>query len=169
MTPEFFRPEFSRLVPLERIRAAGLTITVEADAAERAALAVRLGLPELCALSCRFRLRPAQAGAVAAEGALRARVRQVSVVSLEEFEAEVVEDFLLRFVPEGSEAAELDPESVDEMPYAGDVIDLGEAAAEQLALALDPYPRREGEELPVDVEPTPENPVRRRARLRRPE
>jgi Large ribosomal RNA subunit accumulation protein YceD len=160
-------PEFCRLVPLERIRAAGLTITVEADAAERAALAARLGVPELCALSCRFRLRPAKAGAVMAEGELRARVRQVSVVSLEEFEAELAEDFLLRFVPEGSETAELDPESVDEMPYAGAAVDLGEAAVEQLALALDPYPRQAGEELPGESDETPENPFLRLKRDRR--
>jgi len=150
-------PEFSRPLALDRIRA-GLTITVEADAAERAALAARLGVPHLAALTCRFRLRPVsmgpgvrtgagpRAGVVMAEGALRARVTQVSVVSLDEFEADVAEDFLVCFVPEDRETADLDPESVDEMPYAGDAIDLGEAAAEQLALALDPYPRREGEE-----------------------
>jgi len=166
-------PEFSRLVPLERIRAAGLTITVEADAAERAALAARLGIPELFMLSCRFRLVPGPAHSVAAEGALRARVRQVCVVSLEEFEAEVAEDFLLCFVPAGSptdsDSAELDPESIDEIPYTGEMIDLGEAAAEQLALALDPYPRREGEELPAEVDQTVEKPFARLARLRRPD
>jgi hypothetical protein len=170
-------PEFSRLVPLERIRAAGLTITVEANAAERAALAARLGIPALFMLSCRFRLLPGRAHSVAAEGALRARVRQVCVVSLEEFEAEVAEDFLLCFVPAGSptgsstdsDSAELDPDSIDEIPYKGEMIDLGEAAAEQLALALDPYPRREGEELPAEVDQTVEKPFARLARLRRPE
>ena len=35
------------------------------------------------------------------------------------------------------------------MPYGGDSIDLGAALAEQLALALDPYPRKPGAKLPA--------------------
>ena len=49
---------------------------------------------------------------------------------------------------------ELDPESLegpDEIPYENDEIDLGEALAEQLALALDPYSRKPGAELPGEV------------------
>ena len=56
----------------------------------------------------------------------------------------VDEPFTLRFLPEGSVEGgefELDDEAMDTMFYAGASIDLGEAAAETLALALDPYPR----------------------------
>ncbi len=84
-----------------------------------------------------------------ARGHLQARVLQTCVVSLDEFEAAVDEIFSLRFVPEGTETDDPDPESEDEMPYSGDVLDLGEAAAEQLALALDPYPRKPDAELPA--------------------
>ena len=35
------------------------------------------------------------------------------------------------------------------IPFEGNVIDLGETAAEQLGLALDPYPRISGVEMPT--------------------
>ena len=46
------------------------------------------------------------------------------------------------------ESDDADPEALDEIPYADGMLDLGEAAAEQLALALDPYPRAPGAALP---------------------
>jgi len=159
--------EFSRPVTLEAISAAGQDVTVEASAAECAALAARLRLPGVRALSCRFRLRPGPAGTIEADGRLSAEVTQICVISLDEFPAEVREDFALRFVPAGSETDSDDPESVDEIPYGGQTIDLGEAAAEQLALALDPYPRKPGAELPEEASPAAENPFARLAALRR--
>lgn len=150
------KPEFSRPLPLAQIGAGGRTIAVEATPAERAALALRMRLPELPALTCRFDLRLLEAGVVQAEGLLQARVVQVCVVSLDPFEAAVEERFALRFVPRGSESAAIDPEAVDEIPYDGTSIDLGEATAEQLALALDPYPRQPGVSLPEDVRSEPE-------------
>jgi uncharacterized metal-binding protein YceD (DUF177 family) len=92
-------------------------------------------------------------------------VVQVCVISLDEFESEVVERFVVRFVPEGTESDEIDPdEDVDEIPYAGGVIDLGEAAAEQLGLALDPYPRKPGATLPESAAGEPGNPFASLAR-----
>lgn len=158
--------EFSRPVHLERVGPTGLEVTVTANNAECAALAQRMGLPALRALSCLFRLQPAPGGAVTAEGRLAAKVRQVCVVSLEEFEAELREDFTVRFVPAGSESESDDPELVDEIPIAGPTIDLGEAAAEQLALALDPYPRKPGAILDEKAQSAPENPFARLAALR---
>ena len=137
-------PEFSRRLSVNRIGAAGTDQLVEADAAERAALAARLQLPAIASFTCRFRLEPPRRGQVGAEAELRAEVTQNCVVTLEPFEATIVERFALRFVPEGAEEGDIDPESLDELPYAGDAIDLGEAATEQLALALDPYPRKPG-------------------------
>jgi hypothetical protein len=152
------KPEFSRPLALARIGGAGRTVAVEATPAERAGLALRLRLPELPALACRFVLRPVAAGVVAADGLLQARVVQICVVSLDPFEATIEERFALRFVPQGSESPAIDPDAVDEIPYCGTTIDLGEAAAEQLALALDPYPRKPGVPRPEDVQPEPEAP-----------
>ena len=139
-------PEMSRPYPTTRI-GAGASFVVDARAEECRALAARMGVEAILGLSCRFELRRGESDTVAATGALRARVRQVCVVSLEPFEAEVAEDFAIRFVPEGRESDELDLESDDEVSYAGGVLDLGEAAAEQLALALDPFPRKPGAEM----------------------
>jgi uncharacterized metal-binding protein YceD (DUF177 family) len=84
---------------------------------------------------------------------LRARVVRTCVVTLEDFETLTEERFRVRFVPVGRESDDDDPESDDEIPYTAGMVDLGEAAAEQLALALDPYPRKPGAifEPPQDV------------------
>ncbi len=140
-------PELHRPLALDRVGAA-LDVAIEATADECAALAPRLGIPAIHALRCDFRLRRGEAGRITAEGALRARLTRDCVVSLDEFEVEAAEDFRVVFVPEGTEADDLDPDSDDEIPYAGGVIDLGEAAAEQLALSLDPYPRKPDVTLP---------------------
>jgi uncharacterized metal-binding protein YceD (DUF177 family) len=140
-------PEFSRPFKLERL-GAGAEILVQADEGECESLARRYGVPAVPALACRFHLRSGPSANVLAEGELRARVVQVCVVSLDEFEDEVSEDFRVVFVPAGTESDELDPDADDELPYEGGIIDLGEAAAEQLALALDPYPRKPGMEEP---------------------
>ena len=143
MTPEFHRP-----LALDRIGAEPFEMEVEASPAERAALATRFALPAIPTLACRFRLTRVPGGEIDAEGDLRARVVQTCVVSLEDFEADVEERFSVRFVRAGSESEDEDPESTDEIPYEGGTIDLGEAAAEQLALALDPYPHKPGAALP---------------------
>ncbi len=147
MTPEFHRP-----LAVEAVGPGGLAREVVADAGERAALATRLQLPGVAASSCRFQLsREGRDGeVVVASGRLAARVQQVCVVSLDVFEADIDEAFRVRFVPEGTQEEDGDPESDDELPYSGAVIDLGEAAAEQLALALDPYPRKPGAALPEE-------------------
>lgn len=147
-----FPPEFSRRVPVSRIGVSGMEQVIEASSAECRALSGRLQLPAIASLTCRFRLLPPLRGQVAAEAELRAELTRICVVTLEPFEASIAERFTLRFVPEGAEEDDMDPESPDEISYVGDSIDLGEATAEQLALALDPYPRKPGVTLPGNAE-----------------
>jgi len=131
---------------------------IEANEPERAALAALFGLPAIASLSGDFELAHERGGVIAATLKLRARVTQVCVVTLEPFEARVKEDAKLRFVPaakmrEGGEDM-LDAETLegpDEIFYAGETIDLGAVLTEQLALALDPYPRKPGAVLPQSV------------------
>ncbi len=104
-------------------------------------MAARFGLPSIEALACRFALSPLPGSGLSAEGTLAARVHQVCVVSGEAFEAAVTEDFSLRFVPPQALSADIEVDGPDHIPIAGSSVDLGEAAAEQLALALHPYPR----------------------------
>jgi uncharacterized metal-binding protein YceD (DUF177 family) len=141
--------ELSRPVALSKIRAKGLTVVVQAIPEECAAVATRMGLPAIQSLECRFALsREADGVAILAEGHLRAEVTQTCVTSAEDFAANVEETFSLRFVPAGAESEDPDPDLPDEIPYDSDTIDLGEAAAEQLGLALDPWPRIEGATVP---------------------
>jgi hypothetical protein len=72
-------------------------------------------------------------------------------VSLDAFDADIAEIFSVRFVPAGTESDDLDLDAQDEIGYEGGLLDLGEAASEQLALALDPFPRKPGAELSPDA------------------
>ncbi len=163
--------ELSRPVPLDRIRAERLALKIDSTVDERSAVAGRLQEPMVRELRCDFVLYRQEgtkrAGEITAEGRLRASVQRECVVSLELFVEEIDESFIVRFVPEGSETEEDDPESPDEIPYADAVIDLGEAAVEQLALALDPYPRKPGAALPVELLDEPTGPFAALARLAR--
>ena len=148
--------EMHRPVKLGRIRAGGLDVSIEATAAECAAVAERMNLPAVLAMSCTFYLLREGQHHVLARGSLQAMVTQICVISLEEFDAPVEEVFQVRFVPSGEETDQIDPEADDEIPFEGDIIDLGEAAAEQLGLALPLYPRIPGVELPTNEgEPEP--------------
>lgn len=157
-------PELSRPVSVDRLPAA---LTVEATPAECATLADRLRIPGVASLSCRFELKR-RGEVVAATGELHASVTQSCVVSLEPVDQEVRDSFQLRFVPSGKEGEDEDPDSPDEIPYEGSTIDLGEAAAEQLALALDPYPRSPGATLDPAAEDAVANPFAALATFRRP-
>jgi len=137
-------PEFSRPERLDTIGERSRTVTIEANAAERAALATRFGLAALEALEARFELRRELAG-ITATGRVRGRVIQNCVVTDEPVPGTIDEVVALRFVPSDQlpqeDEVEIDADALDTIGYAGGAIDLGEAAAETLALALDPFPR----------------------------
>ncbi len=156
---------FSRLIRAGHIKEAPQTHIITAEPPECAALAALYGLPAISLLRGEFVLSHERAGTIAARLRMQAKVTQTCVVTLEDFETRIDEECTLRFVPAASlpevEAAEIAPETLegpDEIPYAGDAVDLGAALAEQLALALDPYPRRPGAELPPEFSEMPDNP-----------
>jgi uncharacterized metal-binding protein YceD (DUF177 family) len=137
-------PEFSRLERIDTIGEGARSVSITADAAERSALAARFGLLAVDRLEATFRVQRDTAGVVA-RGEVRAAVVQACSVTEEPLPVTVCEDVALRFVTEQEAAAEeeieLDLDALDTMPYDGAAIDLGEAAAETMALALDPFPR----------------------------
>ena len=138
MTPEFARPQ-----PLDRIGAGDKTERVAADKSERAALAKRFELISIESLTAAYELRR-EGEAVRASGHLSARVTQACVVTGDPVPARIEETFDLRFLAEpaeGSDEMEIDAGECDTIFYTGGTVDLGEAAAETLALALDPFPR----------------------------
>lgn len=138
MTPEFSRPE-----RIDQIGSAERTVAIVADDAERAALARRFGLLSIERLEGRFAVR-AEAGGVLATGIVSAAVTQACVATGEPVPATVDEPVSLRFVEQfggGEDELELAADALDTLLIEGGAIDLGEAAAETMALALDPFPR----------------------------
>jgi len=142
MTRQPPAPEFSRPVPVDRLPDSGQHERIEADAAERAALARRFDIPD---------------------------------VTLEPVPEHVAESFTIRFLPPervadweerhrrmGEEGELVDPDAPDPPEVlVGNVIDVGEAVAEHLALALDPYPRSPGASFAAPPpEDEPEEPAR---------
>lgn len=138
-------PEFCRTVDADTISEAPRQIEISADEAERRRLAGRFGLKAIDSLSADVRL-VRRAGILHADGHVRADVVQSCVVTDEPLPAHVDAPFNVRFVPDAyahtpDEELELSAEDCDTLPLDGGRIDLGELAAETLALALDPFPR----------------------------
>ncbi len=75
-------------------------------------------------------------------GALLAKLTQSCVISLDPFDVTLREEFEVHFVLEGRETEDDDPDAPDQLTYDGVTLDIGEATVEQLALTLDPYPRK---------------------------
>lgn len=147
------QPEFSRPIALARIAAEGRHESLRASPAECAALAKRFGIPAVNRFAAELLLKR-EGGGVSIDGHIRAEVVQECVVTLEPVTQPIDEAVHLRILGPGETASD-DPESPDDVEAPGGVADLGEALAEQLALALDPYPRAPGAALPdeVTVEP----------------
>ena len=135
------KPEFSLVLDVARVTSVGLAMVVEPDAAACARIARRLGIPAVVRLRVDFTLEAGFAGAVDATGTLDATVVRECAVTAVPFEAVVTERFALRFVP-GEASDEIDdPDAIDEIPFDGRTIDLGDSAVEQLARNLEPFPR----------------------------
>jgi hypothetical protein len=123
-------------------------------------IAQALDLVELKSLEARLRITPWLDGAQI-EGLWSATIVQTCGITLEPFETALGGELSLRAVPSGSAALptesdleiELDPEADDPPDEITDgVIPLGAYVAEDLSLAIDPFPRKPG----VDFEPPPE-------------
>lgn len=141
-------PEFSRAFRIDTLGEAPRIVSIEAGEGERAALARRFGLVAIRRLEAEAEI--SRTGeTVRANGRLRARVTQSCVATGDPLDAAVDEPFALRFVTEDQDIAdevELSEEDCDTLAYDGAAVDLGEAVAETLALALDPFPRGPGAE-----------------------
>jgi hypothetical protein len=135
--------EFSRPLQVDRVPRGGSFEKIAADPAECVALARRLALPAIHALTATLKATPWRGGGLKLDGALTADLDQVSVVSLEAFRSSVTFPVLRYYLPAGA-TSEGDEEDAD--PIVAGHVDLGEAVSETLALELDPYPRKAGED-----------------------
>lgn len=141
-------PEFSRPFARDTIGSAARTVEISADESERGALAKRFGLLSLEGLDATATLA-AIAGGIEVRGQIEAKVTQACVVTGDPVPATIEEPFALRFVetlalPGSEEELELSDTDLDVLPLEGGMIDLGEAVAQTLGLALDPFPRSPG-------------------------
>lgn len=133
--------ELSR--PYDATRLPAAEQVIEASAEECAALAWRFGLVAVQSLAARITLK-ADGPTVRATGQLKADVVQSCAVSGEDLPVKIAEPIALHFVPpadspESEEEIELEAEDLDEIEMEGTRFDLGEAVAQSLALAIDPY------------------------------
>jgi len=142
-------------------------IHVTATPAECGAVAAAFGLPGISALSGRFAITPEHGGRFRVRLDLDAAVTQTCVVTLEPVDQHVVERALLVLMPrEAAAQTEEDPDEPDIVPISGKRIDFGALLTEQLALALDPYPRKSDAELPQEAQEHAANPFASLAALR---
>ena len=105
------------------------------------------------------------------KGEVRAKIVQACVVTLEPVESLIEEPVEAIFVPEGSRLARiaandsgemvLDPDGPD-IPdvFTGDTIDAGGVVAEHVAMAIDPYPRKQGASFGERIESTDKDDAR---------
>ncbi|MGV3554855.1 MAG: YceD family protein [Croceibacterium sp.] len=131
--------EFSRRVDLRGIRDEPLRI--EATEEERTALARRFDLVAIERLEATVSFE-VEGENVDVAGTLEADVVQSCAVSGDDLPVTIRERLVLRFVPETpilEEEIELEEADLDEIPYSGTTFDLGEAVAQSLALAIDPF------------------------------
>ncbi|MGD9740099.1 MAG: DUF177 domain-containing protein [Bauldia sp.] len=149
------RPLLPRPIAAAAIPATGTRIDIVASPEERAAIAADFGLLELPGLEAAIEARRA-GDTVFLEGRVKASVVQACVVTLVAVEQQIDEAFGRRFVrgvptPDLT-TQDVDPTAEDPPDTYAEIIDFGAVALEEMALAIDPYPRAPG----VEFEPPAE-------------
>ncbi len=133
----------------------GVKRTLEPDAVARARIARALDLASLDAFTADMDLAPTDSG-WRLSGRVRAKLAQTCGITLEPLPVEIDAPFVVTL----AEAVDEDSDEIvitmdDESPdlIENGQIDLGQYAVEQLALRLDPFPRKPGAEFVQPPEP----------------
>jgi uncharacterized metal-binding protein YceD (DUF177 family) len=156
--PEPFLVEFSRPVSVVRLGADAVTYRIDATGDERAALARRFDLVSIDHFAAEVTLsRHGSDIGLAAE--IAADIVQLCCLTLEPFASKLIDRATLLYRRKAPPAADLVVEDEDYEVLVGDEIDVGEAAAQQLSLALDPFPRAPGATIDESVISGPGNAV----------
>lgn len=138
-------PEFSRPVRIDSLTPTPRSHGIAAEPGELKRLAGRFSLVAIERLEAEAQLSR-NGDDVIASGSLSAAVVQSCAATSAPVPAEVHEEFRIVFRPQPVRAGEEDEielgsSDLDVVFYEGSAIDLGEAVAETLSLALEPYPR----------------------------
>lgn len=156
MTPDF-KPPFSEVVRVNEL-GAGLERSLVADEPARERIRKALDMASLDRFEADLAVRPDRVGWLLA-GRVRATGAQTCGITLEPLSVGIDQDFEVRLVEvaraANDEAAEVEVSLDDDAPdvIEDGRIDLGQYAVEQLALALDPFPRKPGAEFVQPEEP----------------
>lgn len=136
-------PEFSRLVQLGRLGAEPFRQRIEATAEEREKLARRFDLMVLDRLVAEVELQRQSAEVIFLEARFEAEFVQGCAVTLDPVRGEVAERFSLVYgrAPDGEDEIALSSEGPAFEVLQGEAIDIGEAVAQELSLALPAFPR----------------------------
>jgi uncharacterized metal-binding protein YceD (DUF177 family) len=139
-------PEFSRPLDVTRVPPHGSLETIEAEPTECASLAERFGLPALHSLKAELQASRWRGEGLKLKGHFTADIEQTCVVSLDQFRSTFSDEFESYFLPVGASPGANTAliEEGDAEPFENGIIDMGEAVAEAVALALDPYPKKPG-------------------------
>ncbi|HEV2335793.1 MAG TPA: DUF177 domain-containing protein [Stellaceae bacterium] len=148
-------PEFSRLVPLGRLRMEPFRQKITATAAERADLTRRFGLLALDRLSATVELARRGEDMFLLRAAFSAEFVQSCVVTLDPVGGAVSEEFTLLYGPPEMEtqAGQTVEDEIAFEPLVGTAIDIGEAVAQQFSLVLPPFPRSPGATIDAEAPP----------------
>lgn len=155
------RSPVSFRVHVRRLPKKGLPVLVEADEAQRAALAEAHGLLAVENFTADLLVKAWKAEGVSVTGRVMADIVQKCVVTLDPLAARVDEAVEGLFLPAGSRlaiggwAAEGEMHLSAEGPdapetFSGDEIDVGALAEEFFGLGIHPYPRKPGAAAPAE-------------------
>ncbi|MHC8509499.1 MAG: YceD family protein [Rhodospirillales bacterium] len=149
-SPEEDAAPFTRAIDVSGLHEA-VEIEARASEPECAAAARLLQLERIEALSGRATVKPQGGGRFILEGAFKAAVHPVCVISLAPFRQELSGRFKRHYTMSPPPAAAPGPEielDADDSLYPdaipGGALDFGILLTEELALALDPFPRAPG-------------------------
>jgi uncharacterized metal-binding protein YceD (DUF177 family) len=143
-------------VEIASVPATSSEIRKTASAAEREALASALGILACESCSASYRVRRLAGDSYGVRGTLTAEVVQACVITLAPVHDAITATFNVEFRPAEEAAAaggavDLDDDT-DIEPIIEHRLDVGRIIFEELAAALNPYPRRPGAEYTPPVE-----------------
>jgi uncharacterized metal-binding protein YceD (DUF177 family) len=150
-------PEFSRVVRLDQVGPQPFRQRIEATPDERERLSRRFDLLSLDRLTATVDLYRQSGGGIRLEAAFEADFVQSCVVTLEPVAGVISDRFLLVYGPPEMESREI-ASGGDEAafePLVGDAIDIGEAVAQELSLALPPFPRDSAASMDIEFAEMP--------------
>lgn len=162
---------FSYLVKVGHISANPVQVRLEADERERQGLAKLWQVSAVNELRAELQIGRWKKDGIRIKGRVKGELVQACVVTLEPVVSRFSEEIEQIYVPEGSKLARIVIDGVAEMvldpdgpdapeTFVGDTIDAGVLVSEFAALAIDPYPKKEGVEFAGHAD-TPADEVRR--------